>query len=273
MTETMGTKNAYDMSDIRWTPMISLSFLIHAAIFLFIIYMPDISSCGRVQNRDIYEVNLVEIPENLLKEKPAANPVTNDSVNTQKTETRAKKIAAPVKTKDTRTIAKRTVDRKKSEPEKPEISSSQMIDRAISRIEKKVQPEDTGKDYIEEAISKLENQAPSNGSRAGKKDASSDGIIIRLYQARVESWIKSNWSYPVAVSSRKRLEAIINLKVKQNGTIVESLFTRRSGDNIFDQSVMKAVEKSNPLPPFPEGYRKTYEEFEINFNLKDLDKN
>ena len=61
------------------------------------------------------------------------------------------------------------------------------------------------------------------------------------------------------------------LTVKEDGTIVKSSFKKRSSDAFFDQQVEKAIKKSNPLPRFPEGYRKSEEEFEINFNLKDLE--
>jgi colicin import membrane protein len=54
---------------------------------------------------------------------------------------------------------------------------------------------------------------------------------------------------------------------------MKTRFDKRSTDVLFDESVSKAIERSNPLPPFPEGYRKTNEELEINFNLKDLEKN
>ena len=94
---------------------------------------------------------------------------------------------------------------------------------------------------------------------------------MRIYQVEVETRIKSNWSYPVAVQDQKKLEAVVMLKVSQDGTISKSWFKKRSADAIFDESVMRAIERSNPLPPFPEGYRKSYEEFEINFNLKDLE--
>ena len=89
----------------------------------------------------------------------------------------------------------------------------------------------------------------------------------------VETQIKENWSYPVAAQDQKKLQAIVVIKVKQDGTILESWFKEKSSDMIFDQSVLKAIEKSNPLPQFPEGYRKNYDEIEINFNLKDLENN
>ena len=61
------------------------------------------------------------------------------------------------------------------------------------------------------------------------------------------------------------------VRVKNNGAILESWFRKRSSNVIFDQSVLKALERSDPLPPFPEHYRKTYDEIEINFNLRELE--
>ena len=91
-----------------------------------------------------------------------------------------------------------------------------------------------------------------------------------IYRMEAEEWIKSNWSYPVALDSEKDLEAIVVLMVKRDGTILKNHFEKRSAKAIFDESVMKAIERSDPLPPFPEGYRKSHEEFIISFNLKDL---
>jgi colicin import membrane protein len=59
--------------------------------------------------------------------------------------------------------------------------------------------------------------------------------------------------------------------VKRDGSILKTEIKKRSSDDMFDQSVIKAIERSDPLPPFPEGYRKSYDEIEINFNLKELE--
>jgi colicin import membrane protein len=91
-----------------------------------------------------------------------------------------------------------------------------------------------------------------------------------MYQAEVEDKIKSNWSYPVALQSREDLEAIVVVMVKGDGTILKTEMKKGSSDPIFDESVLRAVKRSDPLPPFPEGYRKSYDEIEIKFNLKDL---
>jgi colicin import membrane protein len=93
---------------------------------------------------------------------------------------------------------------------------------------------------------------------------------MALYQMEVEAKIKSNWSYPIAMDKQK-LEAVAVLVVKQDGTITKTRLEKRSSSTLFDESVLKAIERSNPLPPFPESYRKSYDELEITFNLKDLE--
>jgi len=93
---------------------------------------------------------------------------------------------------------------------------------------------------------------------------------MQIYQMEVESLIKSNWHYPAALESKKDLRRPVVLAVKRDGTILRTRFEKRSTDVLFDESVSKAIERSNPLPPFPEGYRMTHDELEIKFNLKTL---
>jgi colicin import membrane protein len=72
------------------------------------------------------------------------------------------------------------------------------------------------------------------------------------------------------MESKKDLEAVVVIMVKSDGSIMKTRFEKRSASPIFDDSVIKAVERSNPLPPFPEGYKVSYDEIRFNFNLKDL---
>lgn len=97
---------------------------------------------------------------------------------------------------------------------------------------------------------------------------------MSLYELAVRQRIKSNWSYPVALSepkARKDLQAVVVLSVRSDGSIINSWLKERSPDTTFDSSVMRAIERSDPLPPFPAEYRKSQEEMEINFNLRELE--
>jgi len=269
MTDTWTIRNAGVLMETRWSPMMVASIFFHLAIFSIILFVPE-SFPSRNIGGIVYEVNLVEMPGGGdLKLHDAGTVKRGKGEAIVKKDTQAKRIQTMKKEEKPLVIAKRTIEKQGSPIKEPKISSSQLIERAISRIENKVKSE--GSDHIDRAISRLESKVSSRFGTGLSGGQARGGIPIRLYQMEVESWIKSNWSYPVAVQSTKKLEATVLLKVKMDGTILKTWFKKRSSNSIFDQSVIKAIEKSDPLPPFPEGYRKSYEDFEISFNLKDLE--
>ena len=92
-------------------------------------------------------------------------------------------------------------------------------------------------------------------------------MALNMYRMEVETWIKSNWTYPDV----QEIEATVLVKIRKDGTVLETRFIKPSGNKLFDESVLKAIEKARPLPPLPEGYEENYEEIKINFNLKDLE--
>ena len=94
---------------------------------------------------------------------------------------------------------------------------------------------------------------------------------MQIYRLEIEDVIKGNWSYPVALNGRADLEAVIILLVRNNGSIENTRFEKKSRNTLFDESVLKAIDRSDPLPSFPKGYNKTHEEFVITFNLADTE--
>ena len=47
-------------------------------------------------------------------------------------------------------------------------------------------------------------------------------------------------------------------------------FERKSGVAAFDQEVVRTLQKSDPLPPLPEGYPRSTYEVVLTFHSKDL---
>lgn len=256
--------------DVKWSRVIILSVVFHLAVFSSILFIPESFSARRSFDGIIYEVNLVEMPGGGGAKTMGGAPPKPEAVS--KPDTQAKRIEeAPKREEKPLVIAKKTQE---TPPvEKPKESPADLLNKALSKLEKKVKTEE----HLDKALANLENRA---GGRSGTGQpggtgggGTPGGTAMQIYQMEVENLIKSNWHYPAALESRKDLEAIVVLAVKSDGTIMKTRFDRRSTDVLFDESVSKAIERSNPLPPFPEGYRKTYEELEINFNLKDLEKN
>jgi colicin import membrane protein len=278
-------RNSNNFLDMKWSPMVVLSFIFHVGIISATLFLPEsIPGAGRFQGI-VYEVDLVEMPakggQSLGKTPPTAGRTEKTVV---KKATKAKKVTIPKKKAKPVKIAKRTVKEKTPTKKKQAVSPTQLIDEAVAKIEKQVKSETKERSHIDEAITKLENRlageqvaggergdSQTATGRRGSPMGSGAGIPIRMYQMEVEFWIKSNWAYPVALQRSKDLEAVVVLMVKRDGSIVKTNFKKRSSDKIFDQSVSKAIERSDPLPPFPEGLIISHDEIEITFNLKELE--
>lgn len=266
----------------NWKKMFLLSFLIHLGVFLLVFFIPE-SAPTRLLQGVIYEVNLVELP----RKTKMGGPVTKKKGVTSKkgialrrtTKRRVRRIGR-VKTKEKAVvIAKKVIKRKKKRVKKLYRTPDKVLKEALAKLEKKVEREKQEKQetaHVESAIKKIEKEVEtSRNEMPGSAGVGApSGITLQIYKMEVESRIKSNWAYPVGIADenkRKGLEAIVILTVKHDGTISEYRFKKKSRDPFFDESVTKAIERSNPLPPFPEGFLKSYEEIEINFNLSEFE--
>jgi colicin import membrane protein len=266
----------------RWSRFILLSLLLHLGALSLLLFVPDPTSTRKVSGPTVYEVNLVNLPA--AKPRASAKSVqperTKKKVSSSKKSVAAKRISTPQQKEKPVIIGKRTVERKKTtpkkppKPKKPKVSPSKLIDQAVAKIKKNVRTQKK-EQHLDRAISNIQNRVKKSET-AGSGGASVEGISIRIYQMEVEARIKSNWQYPVALTSpskRKDLVSTVVVKVRQDGTILKSWFIERSSNAIFDASVIKAVERSDPLPPFPDGYNKRQDEMEIRFNLSELEEN
>ncbi len=278
--------------DAGWVKMLFLSLFLHLVLLCLILLVPEPAQTRRVPEV-VYEVNLVSLPPARVPETSAAPKVKPKSAeNTAKVlrAPPARPIRPAVPKAKPIVVAKRTIKSKKSATPKPRPPTKR-LEKALARIEKRVKaerkqrksptpppkventPEENPR-HLDQALAQLEKKwaAPPAGSTGGSAPPSS--VLLKLYQISVEEWIKNNWTFPVALdntSSRGDLEAIVVVEVQSNGRILKSSFKRKSGHPVFNESVMRAIERSNPLPPFPEGYPKSREEIEINFNLRDLE--
>jgi len=276
-----GHREIVERKEQKWTAGVIISVLFHVVIFSFILFVPDSLPNRRIHGMPVYEVNLVEMP---TTGRPPAIPrasvqKTGKAVEAGKDAPAARRIRPPVQEEKPVVIGKRVVERKKTtkpkkkKPTKPKVSPSKLIDQAVSKIEKKVKSRKT-EDHLAKALTRIETEARKSAVPGPVGGGAETGITIRMYQLAVEEQIKSNWSYPVALMEAKKLrelEAIVLVKVRQDGKIMKTWFKERSTSAIFDGSVLKAIDRSDPLPPFPEGYRRSYDEIEIRFDLSELE--
>jgi colicin import membrane protein len=172
---------------------------------------------------------------------------------------------------------------------KKTFRSSQVIKRAIKRIEKKTEKSrpqtvtdaiDKLKDTVEtpektvdtispvdQAIAQFKDQlASGTGSPSGRGGGGRPGLLskkvleqIDLYKLEIAYHIEKKWAFSEHLTGdRTDLEAVLVIKIMPNGEIRDIWFEKKSGNSYFDDSVYKAIKKSNPLPPLPKGYQRPF---------------
>ncbi|MCP4665817.1 MAG: hypothetical protein GY849_05585 [Deltaproteobacteria bacterium] len=257
----------------KWSRMLLLSGVFHAALFSLIFFVPE-SIPTRRMGSTVYEVDLVAEPARGKRSRARESAATRieKGLPLSKEDTPAKLIRRPEKQDEKPVnIGKKTVKPKKKKARKAKPPPSRFR-QALAKIERKVKAEE--KDPVGRTIARLESDMKS---AAGKGDGTGDapmGFAMNMYRVAVKDKIKGNWSYPVTLGgskNQKDLVAIVVVRAKKDGTIMKSWFMKKSSNAVFDESVLRAIERSDPLPPFPEGYRRSFEEIEINFNLRDLE--
>ncbi|MFH0725945.1 MAG: cell envelope integrity protein TolA [Pseudomonadota bacterium] len=96
---------------------------------------------------------------------------------------------------------------------------------------------------------------PAGDGTGGAGSGSGPEII---YRSQIASYIRENWAYSEQLADKnKNLTAWVMIEVMPDGKIRDFWFEKRSGNAYLDESVARAIQKSNPLPPFPPGIRQS----------------
>ena len=166
-----------------------------------------------------------------------------------------------------------------------EATSSIIVKKEVSSLSSTpVKKEETNKLTIEKAISALRQKESSTpqaapdakpsaaASTPAKENVPQAQVSSRLneYIGFINSRIQGNWTLPQALRPKDNVETIIEVKILGNGVVERLNFEKRSGNRYFDDSAMKAVQKSMPFPPFPEGMMDNYIEIGIRFHSSEV---
>jgi colicin import membrane protein len=195
-------------------------------------------------------------------------PVEKKAVEEKKIVLKEKTKAEPAKPEPP--VAKKEAAKEMKEEAKTETASADSvrerllqsaIDRAKSRGEgaQKPAPLSSGPGEGEGAA------GLGPGGRGGPGIVK--GLDFIIYQNRMLGTIKENWAW---VGQRSNLKVVVHFGIKESGEVFGLKIVQPSGDPSYDESVLRAVKKSSPLPAPPESYRKDFADVELTFRPKDL---
>jgi colicin import membrane protein len=168
-------------------------------------------------------------------------------------------------------------------PPKPKIKtalkyktfkSQKVLKKALQRLENKVEAaperplEDTIK-RLKEKVEQTEKKTQTSGAAIEGKGTAATGAVsagqakeaelIDYYRLEVAYQIQKNWAFAEQLAGGdKHLMASIEFKVMPDGKITDIFFTDRSGNAYLDDSAYKAIVKSSPVKPHPEGLKVSF---------------
>lgn len=75
--------------------------------------------------------------------------------------------------------------------------------------------------------------------------------VSQQYMLGVWEKIKNAWGLPGMSKYSKNLETIVTIRVRKDGRIVDINIEKRSGNRVYDESILRVLRSVDPLPPIP----------------------
>ncbi len=156
------------------------------------------------------------------------------------------KIKASMKNKTLNTAAvhRSAIEKLRKESEK---SRPQSVKERIDQLNTEVDRQDR----------KLSDHQVAVKTQGGKgRGMPSDMTQMEIYQATVAVKLKNNWVFSEKLAGQTQgLESRWVITIKPDGSITDLWYEKLSGNKYLDDSAKRTIEKSDPLPPLPEGYK------------------
>jgi len=237
------------MREENWHKMLMISAALHL-VMLAALSFPVKKAFRKVDtSRSYYSVHLVgDIGPGLGtggEEKgravPAKPPEAVKQPKAEKAIAQKKTRPTPTRESDARTIAP-----KKVEKEKPQGATKDDLKSVEERIRELKQRTGT-----QVASAKGAPGQPSELSGPGGAGGRLIDPALARYLASLRDKIESSWNIPFISSQKKNLEVNATIKIRKDGRIVDINIEKRSGNRVYDESVVRVLRMIDPLPPLP----------------------
>ena len=275
----------YSAHPSRMGSMFVLSLFLHLAAVSAVFFVPNLAS-QRTYYSPVYSVRLVNVQPSppaggaveAKKETPAPVPPAERAAPKEK----AVSLAAKAKEDEGRINEAIERIRRQREGKKVDTAIDQLrarqeektIDSAIDRIrgEREARQIDSAIERIRKRVTIGSAGAVESGE-SGTGGASSGFMSIKhkMYYNLIWQRIRSAWVLSEsALGGRKDLETIIAIRIARDGRIADIQFEKRSGNPQLDESALRAIKKSDPLPPLPPGFEGDSFDVGVRFTPSDL---
>jgi colicin import membrane protein len=221
-------------------------------IFLRAITMPT----ENFAIRDAIRVDVVDLPDKIAQlPAPQATPPTPPKAAEPKPQPKpAEPVKAPPKPNAPAVDLRAKKDLSKAQRE------------AMNRLKAMEALEKIKGEVSKEKAPKPQPVVKGNAVSAGNALSGLEKIDYDQYWDQIKSKVFTNWSIPSWMADAQ-LKATVNVQIDEHGFVTKKTIRHSSGNEIFDNRCIQAVEASSPFAPPPERLRGMLSTSGINFNF------
>lgn len=138
--------------------------------------------------------------------------------------------------------------------------------KSVVKSKNKPSPEKKEEDFLK-ALSFIDELKDKKSAQQVSEHESETAIYSPDQQeiAVLKKHIEQNWYRPPGIKGLDDLSVIVLVSLNRDGSVTNMELTRSSGEAFFDNSLLRAVRKSVPLPIPAEKYD-LYKKIELRFN-------
>ena len=285
-----------ELPDEQWQKPLFLTITVHVCFLLFGFFAPNFLHFQQ-KIPEVYTVNLFSVEDlggpapaasnkaavapEAVAPQPKAPPEPPKPTPPQKTQPVPEPPAVakdaislkPIKTKEKADIDKVKLLRDKLLAENNEKQAKDAAEKAKTDADKKAK---SAVDSLKQALSAGQQLAAGKAAAgaaaqagSGSGSGPSGGVAVdenlRRYLIAVNSQIQEHWVLPDLQNWKENVEAIVIIRVRRDGAVVETTFKKKSDNVFFNQFVEKTLKLSAPLPPFPIGINQSEMEIGLKF--------
>ncbi|MGH7769966.1 MAG: cell envelope integrity protein TolA [Candidatus Binatia bacterium] len=172
-------------------------------------------------------------------------------------------------------LAKAKKEQEEAEAEKTREKLKELRERriadALAAIRSRAESQEQKEQQQQKAAATSTVSGDKPGAAAPGIGGTGGGIVEDVefiaYRNEISERIKASWTW---AGRKADLRVLVHMSIQENGEISGLKITRSSGDSSFDDSVIRALKKANPLPPPPEKFRQKFSDVNVPFSLKEL---
>ena len=233
----------------------ALSLTLHASFFLLALFWQKLGPHNiPLLIQPTVKVDLVALPNEVKNPEPPpmdiAKPIAEKPPELPPPEEKSEEETpvAPNKTspkthKDAENKAKNAIERMREEMETKKLAEDkkrkELLDKRKADLKKL---EETYRSAVRG------NQVNQGTSNTGQMEETKNA-----YGAYIANHLRENWSLPSYLQS-KGFRAVVRIYLDQHGTVTKSIFTKYSGNDVFDEYVKSTIQQSSPFSPPPDEF-------------------